>query len=149
MPRYVKKRVEVDAFRWIGQAREQTPSWFQDATNCRIVGDRVEIATPVGTTPVGMYDWIVRGAKGEIYSETCENFPEIYAPKITEPDQTLPRENGYFFWRQDADQEWVVVELRLGESGERVVVYGNETMVLARLLGGEWWPERIRRPDEA
>jgi len=77
MPKFRKKPVVIEAFRWnTGYA---APDWFISARNDGTVAANREggcgIKTLEGVMQASPGDWIIRGVKGEIYP--CK--PDIFA----------------------------------------------------------------------
>jgi hypothetical protein len=86
MTKYVKKPIEIEAFR-IGY--EEAPSWFVDADECIPTWGNVEgcntvqpikavILTLEGSMQADHGDYIIKGIKGEIYPCKADIFQESY-----------------------------------------------------------------------
>lgn len=87
MARYVKKPIEIDAFRWTGGPDQtEDPEWIVAAIKAgqvKFVGTqrgqpRMTIETLEGTMIARPGDWVLRGVKGEIYPCRDDIFRETY-----------------------------------------------------------------------
>lgn len=89
MPKYRKKPVVVEAFKYDKNDREDTigiPKWFLDAVVQRkviITADEVFIKTLEGEMKVSDGDYIIKGIKGEIYPCKPDIFEATYE-EVTE-----------------------------------------------------------------
>lgn len=78
MPKFRKKPVVIEAYRYDQRHENYRPDWFQDAVSANTITtfpDRVDIHTLEGTMRGDLGDWIIRGVNGEIYP--CK--PDIFA----------------------------------------------------------------------
>lgn len=99
MGTYVKKPVEIEAFRWTG-GPDQTegPQWIVDAIKSGEVGfnyvgtSQVEmtILTLEGKMIAKQGDYIIRGVEGEIYPCSPSVFEATYHPAIALPEWYEP-----------------------------------------------------------
>lgn len=94
MPKFRTRPIEVEAFKWTGpgatvagETVEPVPAWFQEARDKRPVGAPGSIAVigedllVYGTsdlTQVGVGEWVVREASGQIYKVSDEAFAAEY-----------------------------------------------------------------------
>ena len=78
MPKFRKKPVEIEAFRFTG--RKDYPAWFRLHPMSRDYGDFAEINTLEGTMIVEIGDWVILGVKSEIYPCKDDIFQMTYEP---------------------------------------------------------------------
>ena len=77
MPRYRRRPVEIEAFKWLGDWKE-APEWLTQAKAEGKISQRgsvLYIQTSEGTRVVTLGDYIIRGVQGELYP--CK--PDIFA----------------------------------------------------------------------
>lgn len=85
MPKYVKKPVIIEAFRWNPDlSASETPSWFFDACSAKIAypehDGSVTIKTLEGCHRADEGDYIIQGVKGELYPCKPDIFELTYEP---------------------------------------------------------------------
>lgn len=82
--RYRKKPVVIDAVQWKGDnARELEDvfgEWFEDDVDDVPVGKPIVIETLEGDMCCDLYDWVIRGVKGEFYPCKPDIFEATYEP---------------------------------------------------------------------
>lgn len=86
--KYVKKPVEVEAFRFDGTITNKHPEWAVDAYKrgvlVRTHTDQVSVRTLEGWLTAKVGDYIIRGIKGELYPCRADIFKETYV-RVLEP----------------------------------------------------------------
>lgn len=89
MPKFRKKPVVIEAFRWTGELdRAEGPGWAIDAIGAGVVrfeptesfGTVLCIKTLEGTMTAAPGDWIIKGVKGELYPCKPDIFAATYEP---------------------------------------------------------------------
>ncbi len=85
MPKFRKKPVVIEAFKWDPHASiADTPNWFFDACSERIaipeLDGTVTIKTLEGNHRGGIGDYIIQGVKGELYPCKHDIFDLTYEP---------------------------------------------------------------------
>jgi len=74
MPKFRKKSIVIEAFRWLV---DEVPSWWEEKSQSfKIDTETGEVFIPAleGTVTAFPNDWIIKGVKGEFY--TCK--PHIF-----------------------------------------------------------------------
>lgn len=80
--KYVKKPIEIEAFRFDGKITDEHPKWAVEASEKGVIAqvhaDRAWIRTTEDWLTVKIGDYIIRGAKGELYPCRADVFKETY-----------------------------------------------------------------------
>lgn len=82
MPKFRKKPVEIEAWRWDGvSTSSDRPTWLRGTDVTADHSEQVlRIKTLEGTMTASVGDWIIRGVKGEIYPCKPDIFAATYEP---------------------------------------------------------------------
>lgn len=78
---YRKKPVDVEAFRWEGQDRSQSPPWMciaLDEGQVSINGLALIVYTAQGPNRVNRGDWVIRAADGRMWGTDDVYFHDNY-----------------------------------------------------------------------
>jgi len=81
MPKYRKKPVEIEAFKFEGHGFQQKPKWFEEAIrkgDASMLGGKATIKTLEGIMTASQGDFIIQGVKGEIYPCKPDIFEATY-----------------------------------------------------------------------
>lgn len=91
MAKYIKKPIEVEAFKWMKGRNEVFPEWMKDAIKYGTVVipnipycinkygyEVMEINTPEGVMIANQGDYIIKGIQGEIYPCKANIFEQTY-----------------------------------------------------------------------
>ena len=80
--KYVKKPIEIEAFRFDGKITDEHPRWAVEAAEKGVIAqvhaDRAWIRTTEDWLTVKIGDYIIRGVKGELYPVRKDIFEETY-----------------------------------------------------------------------
>jgi len=78
--KYRKKPIIIEAFQvWVGTSVFETPEWFQQAVNDRIVDKaQMTIRTLEGVHLISDGDYVIQGVAGELYPCKPDIFEQTY-----------------------------------------------------------------------
>jgi hypothetical protein len=79
MPRFRKRPVVVDAWKFDHEQLETMPYWLQ-AYTAGLSGDLWHLPTLEGVMRADAGDWIIRGVQGEVYPCKPDIFEQTYEP---------------------------------------------------------------------
>lgn len=81
MPKYRKKPVVIDAFKY--DPADERPEWFEDAIAVKIDDNGLaHIYTLEGVMIANPGDWIIKGIEGELYPCKPDIFEKTYEEAV-------------------------------------------------------------------
>ncbi|KKM69985.1 hypothetical protein LCGC14_1445350 [marine sediment metagenome] len=84
MPKFYRKLVVVEAWKWTGGSLLRAPNWvitYRDINDMRVLSNpdgTLTIPTLEGLHKANLGDWIIRGIAGELYPCKPDIFEKTY-----------------------------------------------------------------------